>query len=125
MFARSRHETIAVDWGNGSSFRLLVEQDGLGFALAHTVVKAGTESRLQYRNHFEACYCISGSGSVVSACGTTVLELRPGVVYALDQNDPHILRADPTGDMELVSVFNPPIRGDERHVLTADGFSHY
>ncbi len=125
MFARSRHETPAVDWGNGSSFRLLVERDGLGFALAHTVVKAGTTSKLQYRNHLEACYCISGSGSVVSACGSVVLKLTPGVVYALDQHDAHVLAADPETDMELVSVFNPPIRGDERHTLAEDGYSHY
>jgi L-ectoine synthase len=125
MIIREKQEVDTVEWGNGRSHRLLVEADGLGFALAHTVVRAGTESKLQYRNHLEACYCISGEGEVVSADGSVTQKLLPGVVYALDQHDAHILRASAHSDMELVSVFNPPIRGDERHSLSADGYSHY
>lgn len=125
MFARSRTNAPVVDWGNGLSTRLLVERDNMGFAMAHTVVKAGTESRLQYRNHLEACYCISGTGAVTSADGTTILQISPGTVYALDLHDAHVLKADANNDLELVSVFNPPIRGDERHALSDDGYSHY
>ena len=33
-----------VDWGNGTSHRLLVEQDGMGFTMCHTIVRAGTET---------------------------------------------------------------------------------
>lgn len=61
MFTRSKKETAPVEWGNGTSHRLIVASDNMGFALAHTVVRAGTESRLQYRNNLEACYCIAGS----------------------------------------------------------------
>lgn len=124
MFAKAKTEVPAVEWGNGTSHRLLVEKDNMGFALAHTLVRAGTESKLEYRNNLEACYCISGSGSVEDTEGNMV-RVYPGVVYALNNNDAHYLRADQSGDMELISIFNPPIRGDERHSIDPDGFSSY
>ncbi|WFE37849.1 ectoine synthase [Micromonospora sp. WMMD998] len=123
MIVKTRSAVPAVDWGNGTSFRLLVARDNMGFAVAHTVVTAGSKSPLQYRNHLEACYCISGRGQVISD-GVTY-DIEPGVIYALDQHDEHFLIADPEQDMELISVFNPPLRGDERHNLDADGFSEY
>ncbi|WP_028648027.1 ectoine synthase [Nocardiopsis sp. CNT312] len=125
MFKRSREKTESVDWGNGTSDRLLVEGDGLGFTVAHTVVRAGTVSRLQYANHLEACYCIAGSGLVESRDGGMRIDLSPGVLYALDQHDPHLLIAGEDEDLELVSVFNPPLRGDERHSLAPTEFSSY
>ncbi|GAB4052441.1 ectoine synthase [Catellatospora paridis] len=123
MIVKARTEVPAVDWGNGTSFRLLVAKDNMGFAVAHTVVRAGSKSPLQYRNHLEACYCISGRGQVISD-GVTH-EIEPGVIYALDQHDEHFLIADPDADMELISVFNPPLQGHERHNLDADGYSEY
>lgn len=124
MFTKSIQEISPLDWGNGTSHRLIVKSDGMGFALAHTVVRAGTESKLQYRNNLEACYCISGSGSVEDTSGN-VHTITPGVVYALDNHDKHYLRADPEQDMALVSIFNPPISGTESHQLSGDGFSSY
>ncbi|RTL97676.1 MAG: ectoine synthase [Hyphomicrobiales bacterium] len=113
-----------VDWGNGTSHRLLTQRDGMGFTVCHTVVRAGSESRLQYRRHLEACYCISGSGEVEDMTGT-VHRVEPGTIYVLDAHDDHFLRADSTGDMVLVSVFNPPLKGTERHSLNGDAGSAY
>jgi len=124
MIIRSKEEVGFVHWGNGQSHRLLVEADGMGFALAHTVVAAGTESKLQYRRHLEACYCVAGKGEVSTADGRTHI-LEPGVLYALDQHDAHTLIAAPDEDLHLISVFNPPIRGDERHRLDPNGYSQY
>ena len=124
LFAKSKDDVTPINWGNGTSHRLLVEADNMGFALAHTVVSAGTQSQLEYRSNLEACYCIAGSGSVEDTEGN-VIKLRPGVLYALNNHDPHILSASDFEDMELISVFNPPIRGDERHELSEDGFSSY
>lgn len=124
MIVRKKHSTTGVDWGNGRSFRLLVDQDGLGFTLAHTHVSAGTESKLQYRRHLEACYCIDGRGEIITEDGVAH-PIEPGVLYALDAHDAHTLRASPDGDLELISVFNPPLTGEERHVLSADGYSQY
>lgn len=124
MFTRSKSEVEPVEWGNGTSHRLLVEADNMGFAVAHTVVRAGTESKLEYRKNLEACYCIHGSGNVEDTDGNR-FEIVPGIVYVLNENEPHYLRASDHEDLELVSIFNPPIRGDERHVLSTTGFSTY
>lgn len=125
MFMRMKDELQGVMWGNGTSHRLLTEGDNMGFTVCHTVVFKGTESRLQYRRHLEACYCISGSGEVISADGSTRLEVKPGIIYALDNHDAHILRADENEDMHLISVFNPPLTGNEKHQLDASGYSQY
>jgi L-ectoine synthase len=125
MIVRQRDEVHVVDWGNGTSHRFLLESDGMGFTLCHTVVSAGTKSRLQYRRHLEACYCIEGRGYVVTGDGGTVHELEAGVMYALNAHDQHCLIATPDTDLHLISVFNPPLRGDERHRLDGDEFSEY
>ena len=126
MFTRSIEEVAGTDmdvaWGNGQSRRLLVKRDGMGFAVAYTLVLAGTESLLEYKNHFEACYCISGEGEVEDMAGTRY-PIKPGTIYALDKHDKHYLRA--TNDMVLLSIFNPPIEGHERHNLKGDGSSAY
>ncbi|WP_298674748.1 ectoine synthase [uncultured Lentibacter sp.] len=128
MFTRTLTEVEKTDrfvnWGNGTSHRLLTEQDMMGFTICHTVVHAGTESRLQYRNHLEACYCVSGTGSVRTLDGK-VHSISPGTVYVLDQHDDHYLSADPQQNMVLISVFNPPLKGTERHSLAANAASAY
>ncbi|RAJ45673.1 L-ectoine synthase [Kitasatospora sp. SolWspMP-SS2h] len=124
MFTRSLDDVAAVEWGNGLSYRLLTKRDGMGFAVADTLVRKGTSSALQYRNHLEACYCIGGSGEVVEKDGTRH-KIVPGTIYVLDQHDPHYLLASPDEDLHLVSIFNPPINGDEKHTLSEDGFSQY
>ncbi len=125
MFYRNREDLEGVEWGNGSSHRLLTKNDNMGFTVAHTVVNAGSESRLQYERHLEACYCISGSGKVYNPDRSVVFNIEPGVIYALDEHDPHILAADDGEDMHLVSVFNPPLNGDEKHKIDPEGFSRY
>jgi len=124
MIVRDKAGVTGIDWGNGLSYRLLVEKDNMGFTIAHTVVKAGSKSPLEYRNHLEACYCIAGRGQVIDEDGTTH-EIEPGVMYALDRHDRHFLIASPEEDLELISVFNPPLRGDERHNFDTDEFSQY
>ncbi|WP_018680899.1 ectoine synthase [Actinokineospora enzanensis] len=124
MIVRSRAEVACVDWGNGLSYRFLLRQDNMGFTVAHTTVRANTKSRLQYRSHLEACYCIAGVGEVQTVDGRG-FPLSPGVLYALDEHDAHFLIAGPDHDLELISVFSPALRGDERHNLDADGFSQY
>ncbi|MEV5968470.1 ectoine synthase [Streptomyces sp. NPDC051921] len=124
MFVRSLDDVAPVEWGNGLSTRLLTKSDGMGFAVCDTVVRQGTTSALQYRNHLEACYCIGGSGEVVEKDGTRH-KIVPGTIYVLNEHDPHYLVASDYEDLHLVSIFNPPIVGDEKHTLSEDGFSQY
>jgi L-ectoine synthase len=125
MFIRKKTDVPGVNWGNGSSHRLLTKKDDMGFTVCHTLVKAGSESKLQYTNHLEACYCIGGSGQVKSADGSQTYHIEPGTIYALDKHDAHYLIASPHEDLELISVFNPPLTGNEVHKLDGNGFSQY
>lgn len=128
MFVRTLKEVEAterfVDWGNGTSHRLLTESDDMGFTVCHTVVRAGSESLLHYRKHLEACYCIAGEGEVEDMAGN-VYPIRPGDIYVLNQHDRHYLRGGRETDLVLVSVFNPPLKGTERHDLNNPDGSAY
>jgi L-ectoine synthase len=42
-----------------------------------------------------------------------VFDIDPGTVYALDQNDRHILKAEST--MRMICVFAPALVGPESH----------
>lgn len=120
MYVRSLKDVEATDyfveWGNGTSHRLLTEKDGMGFTVCHTIVRANTVSLLEYREHLEACYCIAGEGAVEDMEGT-VFPIRQGNIYVLDKHDKHLLRGGRDQDLILVSVFNPPLEGSERHNL--------
>ncbi|MFJ8623338.1 ectoine synthase [Kitasatospora sp. NPDC093550] len=124
MLIRDIADVKTVQWGNGLSRRFLLESDGLGYSLTDTVVNAGTKSRLEYRNHLEACYCIAGSGEVIDMDGNSH-PITPGRMYALDQHDAHYLVASPHEDLRLVCVFSPALRGDEVHQLDAHSSSAY
>ncbi|MBE1275887.1 ectoine synthase [Enterovibrio baiacu] len=128
MFIRSLNDVESTDrfvnWGNGTSHRLLTQQDGVGFTVCHTVVRAGTESKLHYRNHLEACYCIAGTGEVEDMNGN-VYPIKTGDIYVLDKHDPHFLRGGQSEDLILVSVFNPPLSGTEKHDLNNPEGSAY
>lgn len=109
-----------VMWGNGQSRRFLLKNDGMGFTVADTIINAGTESKLQYVNHLEACYCVSGTGEII--VDGVSHELHEGVLYALNKNDKHILRAFTT--LRLISIFYPALLGEEKHDLDKE-MSHY
>ncbi|MEU0793682.1 MULTISPECIES: ectoine synthase [Amycolatopsis] len=123
MIIRKLSEVEGVEWGNGLSHRFLTLRDGMGYTVTHTIVRAGTDSALEYKNHLEACYCIAGSGKVIDSAGDEhVIEV--GTIYALDKHDPHHLIASPHEDMVLVCMFTPALIGDESHNLD-DEFSNY
>lgn len=95
------------------SSRMLLAEDGMGFSFHVTTLGAGGEWTFHYRNHVESVFVISGTGSIEDLATGERHALAPGTLYALDDHDRHILRAE----TELVTacVFNPPIVGDEIH----------
>jgi L-ectoine synthase len=95
------------------SRRLLLAGDKMGFSLHDTLIPAGTALSLWYRNHLEAVYCIAGKGSVTAEADGVPHAIEPGTLYALDQNDKHVLQAEE--ELRLVCVFNPPCVGREAH----------
>lgn len=95
-----------------NSRRLLLRKDKLGFSMHDTLIKAGTETLIWYRNHIEAVYCVEGEGEIEVIAGETY-PIRPGTLYALDGHEKHMLRAK--SQMRMVCVFNPPLTGREVH----------
>jgi L-ectoine synthase len=118
MIVRTLEEIVGsarhVSGEGWESRRILLRADRMGFSLHDTIVKEGTEQRLHYKHHLEANYCISGRGEVVDVKTGKTFAIGPGTLYALDQNDEHILRAI-GGDLRLVCVFNPALSGQETH----------
>ncbi|OYE01729.1 ectoine synthase [Nostoc sp. 'Peltigera membranacea cyanobiont' 232] len=110
-----------IAWGNGQSRRFLLETDGMGYSITDTIIEAGTESLLEYKNHMETCYCLEGEGEVEA--NGVVYSIQPGTMYALDKHDKHYLRAK--SRLRLICVFNPPLKGNEAHNLTNSKSSCY
>lgn len=103
-------EVAAANW---TSRRLLLAADRMGFSLHDTLIHAGTTTRMCYKNHLEAVYCIAGRGSVEVLATREVIPIAEGTLYALDRHDEHVLRAET--EMRMICVFNPPLVGDEVH----------
>jgi len=104
------NEVVADTW---RSRRLLLADDGMGFSVHDTIVRAGTSTQMWYRNHLEAVYCIEGHGHVLDLHTGDVHRIAPGTLYALDEHDKHVLHAEV--DLRVVCVFNPPLLGPETH----------
>ncbi len=106
----TEREVKATTW---ISRRLLLRDDRMGFSLHDTTILAGTETRMCYRNHLEAVYCVGGTGSIEVVATGEVFPISDGTMYALDKHDEHILRAQT--ELRMVCVFNPPVVGTEVH----------
>jgi L-ectoine synthase len=112
-FNKLKDTSRAVSDAQWTSVRMLLADDGMGFSFHITTLYAGSEHTFHYKHHFESVYCISGSGSITDLASGETFEIRPGVMYALDQHDKHTLRADE--DMVMACCFNPPVTGTEVH----------
>ncbi len=121
MIVRTLEEILNTDRDvkadNWSSRRLLLKKDGMGFSLHDTIVYGGKKTLIWYQNHLEAVYCLEGEGRIETLDDGKVYELKPGVLYALDKHDRHLLTTDT--DMRFLCVFSPALTGQEVH--DADG----
>ena len=95
------------------SRRLLLRGDGMGFSLHDTVLYAGTETYIYYKNHLEAVYCLEGEAEIETVPDGTKYRITPGTMYALDGHEKHTLRV--RKDFRAVCVFNPALTGGEVH----------
>ena len=96
-----RRRVVSKGW---ESTRLLLKDDQMGFSFHITTIYAGAELPMHYQNHLESVYCISGEGSIEDTATGEVHEIKPGVMYALDKHDKHILRGKT--EMKMACVFN-------------------
>ena len=97
----------------GNSLRLLLEKDGLGFSFHKTMIPKSKPHHWHYPYHLEACFCIAGHGVITDLASGDKHEILPDTMYVLDNHDDHTFEA--FEDTVLISVFNPPIVGGEKH----------
>lgn len=112
----SERERVVSD-AQWSSVRMLLASDGMGFSFHITFLEPGSEHTFEYKNHFESVYCMKGKGTIKDLATGETHEIYPGVMYALDQHDRHVLTAEE--ELVMACVFNPPVTGNEVH--QADG----
>jgi len=95
------------------SIRVLLEKDGMGFSLHKTIIPKGDPQHWHYKHHLESCYCIKGSGIIKNLTTKESYPINVDSIYILDSNDDHTFQA--LEDVVLISVFNPPVSGNEIH----------
>lgn len=99
--------------GNWISRRLVLDDDAAGFSLHETIITAGSETRICYKNHIEAVYCVGGEGEIEDIKSGVVHPIKDGTMYLLNEHDDHWLRG--FTEMRLICAFNPPLIGAETH----------
>ena len=102
-----------VSNANWTSVRMLLANDNMGFSFHITFLEEGSEHTFEYKNHFESVYCMKGKGSITDLATGEIHAITPGVMYALDQHDRHVLRAE--DELVMACCFNPPVTGTEVH----------
>lgn len=119
MFVRTLDEVreagleLTVNDGRAVSQRYVTAADRLGFSLNSVKVKAGVETDLWYKNHWEGNLVLDGSLEVTDKTSGETHLLGPGGLYLVGPDDPHHLRA--VTDVHAISVFDPPLTGTEDH----------
>ncbi len=113
-----RKEDIVDTKGDASgerwhSIRLLHEEDGMHVTLTDSILEAGFEMQLWQKNHLEACYCIEGEGTVEEIDSSTVHDIGPGTLYAMNKHDRHRIKAKT--QMRILCTFYPALTGHEVH----------
>ncbi|HBS49783.1 MAG TPA: L-ectoine synthase [Rhodobacteraceae bacterium] len=102
-----------VSDANWTSVRMLLADDKMGFSFHITFLEEGSEHTFHYKNHFESVYCMKGKGTITDLATGETHEIRPGVMYALDQHDKHTVKAEE--ELVMACCFNPPVTGNEVH----------
>ena len=106
---------ISISHGKASAVRLLTKSDGLNFSLSEARAQTAGQSNLWYKNHWEANFIRSGK-AVLEDCTTGERwNLEPGVLYCVGPTDKHRIIREQDTEMRIISVFNPPIVGEETH----------
>ena len=106
---------ISISHGKATAVRLLTKSDRLGFSLSEARASQAGQSDLWYKNHWEANYVRAGKATLEDRTTGERWALEPGVLYCVGPKDRHRIIRDEPSDMRIISVFNPPIEGEETH----------
>ena len=94
------------------SARFLTAADRMGYSYNENRVRQGIDAAIWLKHHWEANYIIAGKGEVTDLTDGRTWPLSAGVLYVVGPNDRHRLQV--SEDMHYVSIFSPPLKGDER-----------
>ena len=114
---RAAGKEMIVANGQGKTMRMLTAADKMGFSFSDVHFDAGRTAHLWYKHHWEANHILSGTAKVEDVNTGESWTLEPGMIYCVGPKDRHRLSA--VTDIHLLSVFCPPLKGDEQH--DADG----
>lgn len=114
---RKAGREITAANGQAKTIRMLTAADKMGFSFSDVHFAKGAVANLWYKNHWESNHILSGSGTVEDLTSGETWPLEPGMIYCVGPKDRH--RVTAKTDIHLLSVFCPPLNGDEQH--DADG----
>jgi L-ectoine synthase len=106
---------ISISHGKATAVRLLTKSDRLGFSLSEARASQAGQSELWYKHHWEANYVRSGNAVLENRTTGERWPLEPGVLYCVGPKDRHRIIREHPSDMRIISVFKPPIEGNETH----------
>ena len=95
------------------SRRFILAEDEVGFSFNDTILYAGTQTHMHYKNHIESVYCIEGRAEIEDVSTGEVHEITAGTMYLLDEHDEHVLTV--IEDVRMMCVFTPALTGREVH----------
>ena len=115
MFLKRLADTreVSVSHGAAKAYRYLTQADECGFTISTPRSPAGDGIVLHYKNHVEANYVIEGEGTAEDLTTGEKWDLFPGSMYFVGPKDRH--QVNTTTGFYLLSVFNPPLVGNETH----------
>ena len=102
--------------GDGSAHVLcyLAEAEGCGFSFSDLRIAGDSSGMvLQYRHHVEVNLVLEGTGSLTRLDTGESWPVAPGTLYVVGPADRHTMELK--GPIRVISLFNPPIRGNEHH----------
>ena len=90
------------------------QNNGTGFSISLLTAQGPIDSTFQYRHHTEANLIIEGEMIVTDIEAAKTWTLGPGSSYTL-ANTKHNVKVAEGKMVKAISIFNPPLEGDEKH----------
>ena len=115
MYVKRREDArvVGISHVGTEAYRYMTMEDECGLTIATARPPAHSSAVLWYRNHVEANYILEGEGWVEDLTTGEKRDLAPGSLYVVGPKDRH--QVTWLTDLWVMSIFNPPIYGDETH----------
>ncbi len=108
------HRDRMVGDGSAHAMCYLAAEDNSGFSFSTLEISGdSTGYPLHYKHHVEANLILEGAGEIHNLETDERWPAEPGTLYVVGPADRHEVLL--TGPVKVVSLFNPPIQGNEHH----------